>query len=158
VIEKIVGKSGTASFSFKPEQQGELPLKPENLALIQEAMKAVPTSRKPMGTAFRELNDLDIPIAGKTGTATSSSIEPHAWFGGYTFANQADKPDIAVVVIAENSGEGSEIAAPIFRRVVEIYFYGRPLKLYKWEAMFDVTRSPTPEFTEVPTVQPNINP
>jgi penicillin-binding protein 2 len=156
VIEKIVGRDGSVSSEFKPEEQGTLPLKPENLALIQEAMQDVVGSRKPMGTAFRELNDLDIPIAGKTGTATNSTGKPHAWFGGYSFANREDKPDIAVVVIAENAGEGSEFAAPIFRRVMEIYFYGRPLKPYRWEATFDVTRSPTPEVTESATEQPLI--
>jgi len=158
VIEKIIGKNGAESFSFKPEIQGTLPVKPDTLALIVEAMKSVPFSRKPMGTAFRELNDLDLAIAGKTGTATSQSATPHAWFGGFSLENREDKPDIAVVVIAENSGEGSEIAAPIFRRVMELYFFGRPLKPYKWEATIDVTRSPTPIVTPTVTSQPFLNP
>lgn len=158
VIEKIVAKNGVESFSFKPEIQGTLPVKPENLAIIREAMEGVPFSRKPMGTAFRELNDLNLAIAGKTGTATSQSATPHAWFGGFSMENKEDKPDIAVVVIAENAGEGSEIAAPIFRRVMELYFFGRALKPYKWEATIDVTRSPTPIVTPTTTTQPFLNP
>jgi penicillin-binding protein 2 len=158
VIEKIVSRSGEVSSVFKKDAQGTLPLKPENLLLIQEAMKGVVSSQKPLGTAYLPMRDLDIPVAGKTGTATSAEGNPHAWFAGYTYAEKEDKPDIAIVVIAENAGEGSEIAAPIFRRVVELYFFGRPLKVYRWESTFDVTRSPTPIVTDTATPQPNLNP
>lgn len=159
VIEKLVAKNGDVSQIFKAEKQGTLPISPVNLELIRDAMFGVPNSKSPQGTAYRELNDLKVTISGKTGTATSSTGKPHAWFAGYTSENRADKPDIAVVVIAENAGEGSKIAAPIFRRVIELYFFGRAMKLYKWEATFDVTRSPTSEVTEVsPTNQPFLNP
>lgn len=161
IIEKIAPQNGSATFTFKPEEQGKLPVKPETLTLIQEAMKGVVTSEKPRGTAWRPMNGLDVPVAGKTGTATAPSGEPHAWFAGYTYAGQLDKPDIAIAVIAENAGEGSEIAAPIFRRIVEWYFFGKAYKLYPWEANFNVTRSPTPLITNtpnVPTPKPNINP
>ena len=122
-------------------------------------MVGVVASKQPVGTAYRPINGLDIPVAGKTGTAEAPAGDSHAWFAGYTFANFPNKPDIAVVVLAENAGEGSEIAAPIFRRVIELWFYGKPLKLYRWEAQFDATREPTPEVTDEPTQQPGlINP
>jgi len=158
LVEKIASPVGEASFLFSPESQGTLAIKPENLLIIQEAMKGVVGSDRPRGTAFVAMKDLEIPIAGKTGTATSPTGEPHAWFAGYSYADNENKPDIAVVVIAENAGEGAEIAAPIFRRIIELYFYGKPLKTYRWEATFDVTRSPTPEITWTPTSQAGINP
>jgi penicillin-binding protein 2 len=158
VIEKIVSRSGEVTSTFKKDAQGTLPLKPENLLFIQEAMKGVVTSQKPLGTGYLPMRGLERPVAGKTGTATSAAGKPHAWFAGYTYAEKEDRPDIAVVVIAENAGEGSEIAAPIFRRVVELYFFGRPLKVYRWEANFDVTRSPTPIVTYTETPQSNLNP
>jgi cell division protein FtsI/penicillin-binding protein 2 len=158
VIEKIVSPDGTVTSQFKPEIQGTLPVKPATLQIIQDAMKGVIKSERPRGTAWLPLSDMDIPMAGKTGTATSASGLPHAWFAGYTFAGKEGKPDIAIAVLAENAGEGSEIAAPIFRRLVELYFYGKPLRVYRWEATFDVTRSPTPEVTWTPTSQPGVNP
>jgi penicillin-binding protein 2 len=154
LIEKIVPVAGEPSFTFQPEAQGELPISPENLSVIREAMVGVVRSQNPVGTAYPAFTGLDVNIAGKTGTAeTSGGAESHAWFAGYTFEERDDLPDLAIVVIAENSGEGSEIAAPIFRRIVEVYFYGAPRKLYRWEAYYDVTRSPTLPITETPTLQ-----
>jgi penicillin-binding protein 2 len=158
LIEAIVPPGSTITTTFQAEPQGTLPLKPENLKLIQDALVGVVRSEIPAGTALRPFRGLEINVAGKTGTATAPSGEPHAWFAGYTFEERPDRPDIAVAVIAENAGEGSEIAAPIFRRIVELYFYGRALKLYRWEANFDVTRSPTAILTDTPTAQPGINP
>ncbi len=152
VIEKIVSPDGQEEKIFKPEEIGTLPLSSENLMAIQEGMIGVVSSEIPPGTAYRQLADLDYPIAGKTGTATSGAGgEPHSWFAGYTFAENEDRPDIAVAVIVENIGDGSEYAGPVFRRVIETLIYGEPQRLYKWESQLNITRSPTPIFTDTPT-------
>jgi len=150
-IDKIVNAQGTTTFEFKPEEIGKLPISPENLKVLQEAMHQVTISKTPRGTAYLIFTGFDIPVAGKTGSAEAQGIEPLSWFAGYTMAGREDKPDIAVAVIVEDIGEGSEYAAPIFRRIVEYYFYGQPQKLYPWESTIGVTRSPTPIFTETPT-------
>lgn len=65
---------------------------------------------------------LNMSVAGKTGTAEVEGKKPHAWFVGFA---PAEDPDIAVVVLLENAGSGGEKAAPLFKQIVEHYFYGR---------------------------------
>ncbi len=148
VIERITSANGVDVFTFTPETAGTLPVSNETLEAIAEGMRGV--VRASIGTANDELGDLSIPIYGKTGTAENPLGDSHAWFTGYTDADREDRPDIAITVIVENGGEGSEVGAPVFRRILETYFFGEPLKLYPWEADFYVTRTPTPLFTPTP--------
>ncbi len=146
LIESIAAPGEEPSFVFEPQVDGTLPLAPENLQLIQQAMTSVVTNRR--GTAYFVLGSYSknyrIPIAGKTGTAQDPPRDPHAWFAGYTFAEREDKPDIAIVVLIENGGEGSEVAAPIFKGMVQTYFQGRRTT-FPWESSVGVWKTPTPE-------------
>jgi penicillin-binding protein 2 len=144
MVETIQTAEGVVSRQFQAVAQSTLPVSAENLAFVQQAMTQV--IREPKGTAYRRFLGLNIDLAGKTGTATSGEgTESHAWFAGYTFRNDPDMPDIAVAVLVEYQGEGSEWAAPIFRRVIESYFFGRPFTLYPWESQIGVVRTATPE-------------
>jgi penicillin-binding protein 2 len=145
IVERIGTPGQSPSFEFQPKVRGTLPISPANLQVVQQAMVGVIKSQKPRGTAEYTFRGMSIPIAGKTGTATSNTIVPHAWFAGYTFAENPDKPDIAIAVVCENQGEGADYAAPIFRRVIELYFYGAPRRLYPWEEKYNVWKQPTTE-------------
>ena len=157
VIDQIVPVDGEPTYVFTPTIRGTLPISLENLSIVQDAMVSVVMD--PRGTAYRTsayglnsfVNNTGIPVAGKTGTAESGYADPHAWFAGYTFAGLENRPDIAVAVLVENGGEGSVVAAPIFRRVLEIYFLGSPQMRYPWEAQIGVVATPTPEVTETAT-------
>jgi penicillin-binding protein 2 len=144
LIERIAPPGGEPTYTLTPIVNGALPVTADQLAAIKEGLHAV--TSEPGGTARHRFLGLSIPVAGKTGTAQDPlGALSHAWFAGYTEANQPDKPDIAVVVMIENVGEGSEYAAPIFRRLVEVYFLGQPSSyLFPWETAPGVTATPTP--------------
>ena len=142
LVQEILNAEGDRLQEFVPDPQAQLPVSPENITAIQEAM--VNVVEKSGATAYRKFLGLNLNVAGKTGTASTEG-EPHAWFAGYTFEERDDKPDIAIAVILENQGEGSDWAAPVFRRIVETYFKGRPLTLYPWESRIWVERIPDPD-------------
>ncbi|MGQ0601530.1 MAG: penicillin-binding transpeptidase domain-containing protein [Anaerolineales bacterium] len=143
LVLKAAPPGGEPTFTLTPQINGKLPVSAEQLAVIQEGMLAVTSDRS--GTARSVFLGLGVPVAGKTGTAEDPNGGlPHAWFAGYTEANRADKPDIAMVVMLENIGEGSEYAAPIFRRMAEIYFNGKATTLLPWESGFGSLATPTP--------------
>ena len=151
IVESVIPVTGgDPLYTFAPEEEGKLPVTDENLAIIQAAMRSVIDNTR--GTAHRYLSSLQFPVAGKTGTASNPLGDPHAWFAGYTMANNPDRPDIAVVVLLENAGEGSEMASPVFRRAVSLYFsnntnYGWILP---WEASPYIIATPVPDATEEP--------
>ncbi|MFZ6026731.1 MAG: penicillin-binding transpeptidase domain-containing protein [Chloroflexota bacterium] len=154
VIEKIVPPVGEPTYVFTATERGTLPVSPENLAIIQDAMKMVVD--EPRGTAYRPvgmwLRSYNVSVAGKTGTAQSGGGKPHAWFAGYSTENREDLPDIAVAVVLEYQGEGSEWAAPVFARaVVYSYFYPGVRPVLPWETRPGLWSTETPEVSETPT-------
>ena len=152
LVEKIEPVEGEPTNVFTPEVRGTLPIQPFRMEILQQAM--IDVVRDSRGTANFRIRGLSIPVAGKTGTAESGSGDPHAWFAGYTMAGESTGlPDIAIAVILENQGEGSDWAAPVFQRVVETYYFGSPRTIYWFESNFGVTETPTP-FGGIPTETP----
>ncbi|MFO7584681.1 MAG: penicillin-binding transpeptidase domain-containing protein, partial [Anaerolineales bacterium] len=149
LVEKIVDINGIETVIFKPEARGTLPVSEETLAAIQQGMREVISQTR--GTAHNRFYNFRTPIYGKTGTAQATGL-PHSWFAGYT-QMLGDQPNIAIAVIAENRGEGSEYATPIFRRVAEIYIAGRPQARYWWESQIGIVSTPTP-IGGIPTATP----
>jgi penicillin-binding protein 2 len=117
VVERIASDPAYPERVFQPIVAGQLPISPENLAVIQDSLYKVTSAT--YGTAYTPFKGLIVPVAGKTGTAESGQALPHAWFAGFA---PAQNPEIAIAVVVQNSGEGSVYAAPLFRKVVEAYF------------------------------------
>ena len=104
---------------------------PNNWDIVQNAMVAVVNG--PTGTGKRISAGAQFLIAGKSGTAQVSGLSQeddeapqlsdvplklrdHALFIAYA---PADNPQIAVAVIAEHSGSGSAVAAPVARAILD---------------------------------------
>ena len=111
-----------------------LPLKPENVAFIKAALVGVTT--EPGGTGLRAFAKAGYISGGKTGTTqlfnlkgekykegkVAQQLRDHSWYIAYA---PADKPTIALAVLAENAGFGSATAAPIARAVIDYYLLGK---------------------------------
>lgn len=110
------------------EPSHTISLKPENLAVIRDAM--VDVIRK--GTARRVFQGASYQAAGKTGTAQVYSLRgarydaaavderlrDHSLFMAYA---PMEDPQIAVALIVENGGWGTTAAAPIARKVFDFW-------------------------------------
>ncbi len=151
IVEKIQPVDGDPVLTFKPEARGTLLLRQENLDILREALLMVTQNKR--GTATFNLRGLQFDVAGKTGTAESGNGKSHAWFAGYTLNEEnTGLPDIAIAVIVENIGEGSEYAVPLFRAMVESYYYGSPQRpYYDWGQIGYPPYTPTPFGIPAPT-------
>ena len=114
-----------------PEPSYTVPIKPEHLAFVKNALVGVNKE----GTSASAFLKTPYVSAGKTGTAQVYSLKgekystkiderlrDHAWFIAYA---PADKPRIAVAVLVENGGFGAQAAAPIARQVFDYYLTGK---------------------------------
>jgi penicillin-binding protein 2 len=88
----------------------------QTLTFLQRAMLLV--VEQPGGTAHW-LRMPWLRFAAKTGTAQNPHGDDHSWFTAYA---PADDPRIAVALLVENAGHGSEVAGPIVRDFLAEYF------------------------------------
>ena len=124
IVRQVGGMDGTeVQQEFQPDVLRELGFRQDVIDMVQQGMCAVPVDEQ-FGTAVSAFGeDVSYTSCGKTGTAqagtAASGIPPHAWYASYA---PADDPEIAIVVLTLNSREGSEVAAPITRRIYDYYF------------------------------------
>ncbi|MCY4107312.1 MAG: penicillin-binding transpeptidase domain-containing protein [Chloroflexi bacterium] len=122
LVERIGGVDGAAlTYEYARPEPTSLGLRESTLEIVQQGMCDVVRDGN-LGTAARVFDDLrSYTLCGKTGTAESAGA-PYAWFVAYAPAENAE---LAWVVMVENSHEGSIVAAPILRRILDDY-YGAP--------------------------------
>lgn len=114
MVKSITDHSGSHVKNIEPEVLSKNFVDPESLEIIRKAMHETIIS----GSA-RSLANLPGSAGGKTGTAqTGVGHNTHAWFT--VFAPYED-PKIVLTVLVENGGEGSSVAVPIAREVLEWY-------------------------------------
>jgi len=113
LLKKAFRQSDT--IEIKPEIIGQLPFSPHTLAILKAGCVGVLYGDR--GTA-RGSKIRGIEFGGKTGTAQNPHGNEHAWFVAFA---PAENPIIAVVVLVEQAGHGSEAAAPIASKIIRHY-------------------------------------
>lgn len=116
VVDHTENVKGDVLEQYEPEEYGSL-LSAEDAAVMQDYMRSVVET----GTG-KKLNGQTYEAFGKTGSAefSSTSDSSHSWFVGY--AKRDGKEDIAVSVIVEDSGVGSEYAVPVAKQIFDAYY------------------------------------
>ena len=109
-----------------------LPLKPEHVELINRALYGVTQE----GTSVRSFLGATYKSGGKTGTAQAIGVKANEKYNAakleeaqrdhslYMAFAPLEAPSIAVAVIVENAGWGSDSAAPMSRRVFDYVLNG----------------------------------
>ncbi|MBI2454250.1 MAG: penicillin-binding protein 2 [Parcubacteria group bacterium] len=114
VVKSITDSNNLIIKNIEPEVLSKNFVDSESLAIIRKAMRETAVS----GSA-RSLANLPGGAGAKTGTAqTGVGNNTHAWF---TVFAPYENPEIALTVLVENGGEGSSMAVPIAREVLEWY-------------------------------------
>ncbi|MEX2143057.1 MAG: penicillin-binding protein 2 [Anaerolineales bacterium] len=153
LVREIVDGNGNVVREFEPEVRWDITTDPliekyENPAgigacrptgevvtvqpwvveMVQQGMRGAVQ----FGTLADEFENVEIAVAGKTGTAEYcdetafaknlcqyGNWPSHAWTLAYA---PYDDPEIAVIAFVYNGKEGATVAAPIVRQVIEAYF------------------------------------
>lgn len=113
VVDHIENAGGWTVKSYSPVKLAQ-PMTAQEAAYLGKMMRFVVTD----GTGTK-LKDMKQKAAGKTGSADNATGKAHAWFIGYA---PYDDPQIAVSIIVENVGTGSDYAVPIAKQIFEAYF------------------------------------
>ena len=137
VVDRVVNPANGIIVEVEPEIVATIePIDISNWERIVQAMTGVVHGSR--GTA-RQINDgLAYQIAGKTGTAQvfgigqneeydakklDKKLHDHGLFIAFA---PVGKPRIAVAVVVEHGGSGSEAAAPLARTVIDAYLGDMP--------------------------------
>lgn len=119
LLKRVTDDQGRTTSEVAPKAVRSNFIDPTHLKTVREAMRQVVTG----GTACCLIQqEVPVAVAAKTGTAETDPTgkrKPHAWFTA--FAPYED-PQIVIVVLVENSGEGAEYAAPAVRGTLSWYF------------------------------------
>jgi penicillin-binding protein 2 len=133
VVRRVESVEGVLVQEYGPEKIRTIPLKPETLERVRNALWDAVKGAGGTGSAARTNI---VNIAGKTGTAQvvemrgaylkseqlAYFVRDHAWFVAYA---PAQDPRIAVVTLVEHGGHGGSAAAPLAKKVIEKYIESR---------------------------------
>jgi len=109
--EDFTGKILTGEVISKKK----LPLSDATISVLKQALYGAVNEPGHTGGAARIQG---VEVCGKTGTAQNPHGKDHSWFAGFSPLNNSA---IAVAVLVENAGHGSEVAAPMAGKMMQRY-------------------------------------
>ena len=115
IVAGIVNQNGKLVKKFAPQIANRVTLNPTDRAAMLAGFQGVVSN--PMGTAYGSFAGFPLssyPLAGKTGTASVTGLEPNAWFVGF---GPLPNPQYVVAVVVEHGGFGATGAAPVVRSI-----------------------------------------
>jgi penicillin-binding protein 2 len=113
---RVQKPAGETVRRFEGDVIGRVRIRPAQRAAIVTALQGVVQGYGTAATAFSGWDHAQYPVAGKTGTSEVNGKQPHSWFAAFA---PADDPQFVVVAVVEEGGHGSQVAAPIVRRMLE---------------------------------------
>ncbi|MDY7078882.1 MAG: penicillin-binding protein 2 [Chloroflexota bacterium] len=129
IVHHVTDAEGRVTQPFEPEIIRTLPISSENWSLIQQGMEGAVEYGTSQRTQIEGLR-----VAGKTGTAQycddiawkagdcEGRWPEHAWFAAYASLEDAEEPEVSVVVFLYHGGEGSTMAVPVAHDILAYYF------------------------------------
>ena len=103
-------------YEYQPQLLDTINIDPVNLDAVKKGMLAV---TEPGGSVARYFADIDVKVGAKTGSAqVSSETASNAVFVAFA---PYDDPEIALCIIVEKGGSGSELGA-IAADIISFYF------------------------------------
>ncbi|MHB0886078.1 MAG: penicillin-binding protein 2 [Bacillota bacterium] len=122
VVKQIVQPDGAVVLENKPQEVSRVQASPETWNIIREGMREV--NMEPQGTAAWLFANYPVKTAGKTGSAENTrGQETHGWYVSFA---PFDDPEIAVAVVIENAGHGSNSGGPVVKAIYDQYFHIPP--------------------------------
>lgn len=115
LVQRVENDNGVAVKKNNPTEVGNI-IDEKDAKLLQKLMKGVVQN----GTG-QKLKGQSYQAAGKTGSAEyNSQGDSHGWFVGY--GSKKGYQDIAIAVIVEDGGSGSQSAVPVAKQIFDMYF------------------------------------
>jgi penicillin-binding protein 2 len=154
LVKQLESSDGHVVKVYPPEKQGVLPVRPENIQIINQALWGVVNEKGGTGYVLKRKEQ---DVCGKTGTAqviglpqdakarkakrVSADFRDHALF--VCFAPYGN-PEIVVAVILENAGHGGATAAPVARKIIDTYFTRKQITKTQAQEAVEVRGMPKP--------------
>lgn len=136
LARQVQDPEGEVLEAFEPKERGTVSVPPgAREAILQGLQGVVSAGTGTATTAFAGFPFDRIPVAGKTGTSeviVDGKDANHSWFAAFA---PADDPRYVAVALVEQGGHGSQVAAPIVRRILEGIFGLTPTEFHIGQAV-----------------------